>query len=126
VASSYRTEEDGRIPAEDDYEDLQYNGSRLDYIARVFSDPQSWATTTLFDTRRGDVQFVLGPDDFFPMGDNSPQSQDARVWTGRFPDAPPFVRRDLLTGKALLIYWPHAWRRPIPFLPNFRRMGLIR
>jgi signal peptidase I len=126
VASSYWTEEDGRNPAEDDYEDLQYNGSRLNYIARVFSDPQSWATTTLFDTRRGDVQFVLGPDDFFPMGDNSPQSQDARVWSARFPQTKALVKRDLLTGKALLIYWPHAWRRPIPFLPNFRRMGLIR
>ena len=42
------------------------------------------------------------------------------------PDPPTFVRRDLLIGKALLIYWPHAWRRPIPLLPNFRRMGLIR
>jgi len=60
------------------------------------------------------------------MGDNSPQSQDARVWKARFPETDPFVKRDLLTGKALLIYWPHAWRRPIPFLPNFRRMGLIR
>jgi signal peptidase I len=36
------------------------------------------------------------------------------------------VRRDLLTGKALVIYWPHSWRRPIPFFPNFQRMGLIR
>ncbi len=126
VASSYHTEEDGRIPAEDDYEDLLHSGSRADYVEHVFADPQSWATTALFDARREDVQFVLGPDDFFPMGDNSPQSQDARVWTGRFPQAPPSVRRDLLTGKALLIYWPHAWRRPIPFLPNFRRMGLIR
>jgi signal peptidase I len=31
-----------------------------------------------------------------------------------------------MIGKALLIYWPHAWNRPIPFLPNFRRMQLIR
>jgi signal peptidase I len=125
VASSHDTEEDGRIPAEDDYEDLLHSGSRANYIARVFADHQSWATTTLFDTRR-EVQFELGPDDFFPMGDNSPQSQDARVWKARFPQTDPLVTRDLLTGKALLIYWPHAWRRPIPFLPNFRRMGLIR
>ncbi len=129
VASSYDTEEDGRIPAEDDYEDLLYPGSisnRANYIAHVFADPKSWATTTLFDARRENVKFVLGPDDFFPMGDNSPQSQDARVWTSRFPDTPPLVKRELLTGKALMIYWPHAWRRPIPFWPNFRRMGLIR
>jgi signal peptidase I len=36
------------------------------------------------------------------------------------------VDRKLLTGKALLIYWPHAWNRPIPFLPNIQRMGFIR
>lgn len=130
VASSFLTEEDGRIPAEDDYEDLLHNGSRAVYVAEVFADPQSWATTSLFDARRENVRFRLGADEFFPMGDNSPQSRDARVWSqygdADHPDPPPFVHRDLLTGKALLIYWPHAWRRPIPFLPNFRRMGLIR
>jgi signal peptidase I len=130
VASSYLTEENNRIPAEDDYEDLLYTGSRVDFVTRVFSSPQTWATTPLFDTRRQDVVFRLGSDEFFPLGDNSPQSRDARVWSqyedGEAPHPPPFVRRDLLTGKALLIYWPHAWRRPIPFLPNFRRMGLIR
>jgi signal peptidase I len=130
VASSYLTEENNRIPAEDDYEDLLHTGSRVDFVTRVFSRPQTWATTPLFDARREDVQFRMGPDEFFPLGDNSPQSRDARVWSqygdGEQPHPPPFVRRDLLTGKALLIYWPHAWRRPIPFLPNFRRMGLIR
>jgi signal peptidase I len=136
VASSYLAEEDGRIPAEDDYEDLMHSrsradyGSRADYVTYVFSDPKSWAKTALFDSRRENVRFELGPDQFFPMGDNSPQSRDARVWSqygqASNPHPPPFVRRDLLTGKALMIYWPHAWRRPIPFLPNFRRMGLIR
>ena len=37
-----------------------------------------------------------------------------------------YVERDLLIGKALLIYWPHTWNRPIPFTPNFSRMGPIR
>ncbi len=131
VASSYHTEEEGRIPADDDYQHLLYGiGSRDAYIARVFASPDSWATTPLFDARREDVRFELGPDQFFPCGDNSPQSRDARVWSQygnvENPDPPPFVSRELLTGKALLIYWPHAWRRPIPFWPNFRRMGLIR
>ena len=32
------------------------------------------------------------------------------------------------TGKALMIYWPHHWRCPIPYvpIPNVKRMGLIR
>jgi signal peptidase I len=90
--------------------------------ASVFSDPRSWATSELFDwDAAGPVEFQNGADQFFPMGDNSPQSKDARLWEGN-----PWVERDLLTGKALLIYWPHAWNRPVPFLPNFKRMGFIR
>ena len=93
-------------------------------------NPRCWATTDVFDRRRKDVQFEMGADEFFPMGDNSPESRDARVWSdfdrNGDPDPPPYVKRDLLIGKALLIYWPHAWRRPIPFWPNFGRMGLIR
>lgn len=127
VASSYLTDDGGRIP--DDYEDLLYVGSRASHVMAVFSDPQSWATTRLFDARRENVRFRLGANQFFPMGDNSPESRDARSWSRETydgdPHPPPYVRRDLLIGKALLIYWPHAWRRPIPFFPNFRRMGLI-
>ncbi len=55
------------------------------------------------------------------MGDNSPESSDARVWNG-----PSYVDRSYLLGKALLIYWPHAKTKPLPFFPNFERMGLIR
>ena len=104
VASSFRIEENGRIPAEDDYEGLLYTGSRVDYVTDVFSSPQSWATTGLFDARREDVRFRMGPDEFFPLGDNSPQSRDARVWSqfhhAADPHPPPCVRRDLWTGKA--------------------------
>ena len=48
--------------------------------------------------------------------------------------------RRLLIGKALFIYWPHAWETPwhstvnlpffgpkqLPFYPDFRRMNFIR
>jgi signal peptidase I len=115
----------------------EYNG--LDYqvrehvlaIRNTLADPESWGSTDLFDRRSEYVEFEIGSARFFPLGDNSPQSQDARMWAqyahiGAEPDPPAYVERDLLTGKALMIYWPHAWRRPIPFFPNFRRMGLIR
>ena len=101
-------------------------------IHQAFRDPALWETLRLFgpDDRRA-VEFELGPDQFLPLGDNSPQSSDARFWYGR-PDEPRFegrhhfVERDLLIGKALLIYWPHTWWRPIPYMPNFRKMGPIR
>jgi signal peptidase I len=93
-------------------------------IQAIFSNPELWnpERSNLFalDNRRH-VEFPLEEDQFLPLGDNSPQSSDARFW----PDH-HYVERDLLIGKALLIYWPHTWNRPIPFWPNFGRMGRIR
>ncbi|MFO0867809.1 MAG: signal peptidase I [Pirellulales bacterium] len=91
-----------------------------DDIQEILADPQQWATTTLFPSRRM-IEIELGADQFFPMGDNSPQSKDGRLW-----GEPPYVERELLTGKAVLVYWPHSWNRPIPFTPNLGRMRLIR
>ena len=71
----------------------------------------------------------MDEDQFFPLGDNSPYSLDARYWSVRGPTEPEahhYVERDLLIGKALIIYWPHTWNSPIPFLPKFSRMGPIR
>jgi signal peptidase I len=111
--------------------DYQRSLDPLRDIQQVFESPELWNSTSLFDLRRPYIEFEMGEGQFFPLGDNSPQSKDARLWAPGGPDGwgdhpPPHVRRDLLTGKALLIYWPHPWNAPIPFLPNFQRMGLIR
>lgn len=91
-------------------------------LREVFSNPQLWEASGVFAPgNRRHVSFELREDEYFPLGDNSPQSADGRFW----PDH-HFVERDLLLGKALLIYWPHTWNRPVPFWPNVRRMGLIR
>ena len=60
-------------------------------------------------------------DQFLPMGDNSPRSLDGRVWDGE-----NYVERDMLIGRAILIYWPHTKNEPIKYFPNFERMGFIR
>jgi hypothetical protein len=91
-----------------------------DDIQLVLSEPERWATSPLFAARR-EIEVELGGDQFFPMGDNSPQSKDGRLWEGE-----PSVNRDLLTGKAVMVYWPHSWNTPVPFLPNFSRIRLIR
>jgi signal peptidase I len=88
-------------------------------VSEVFRSPETWRTTSIFKARQK-VDFRLGKDQFFPMGDNSPQSQDGRLW-----GEPAWVERDLLTGKALMVYWPHYWNAPIPFMPNVGRMRLI-
>lgn len=105
-------------------------------IHRIMDEPQLWAETNLFSQRRI-IEFELEADQFFPMGDNSPESKDARSWVSyQFPPVPDedaykfarshFVPRDLLVGKALLVFWPHPWNRPVPFTPNVKRIKLIR
>jgi hypothetical protein len=79
----------------------------------------------------GYVQFSLGENQFFALGDNSLKSKDGRLW-GREDRNEHCVPRDLLIGKAMFIYWPHSWNRipyvdiPFPFFPNFKRMELVR
>jgi hypothetical protein len=60
--------------------------------------------------------FTLAKDEFFVLGDNSPNSEDCRWW-----DRPGIanwglsyregiVPRDYLVGKALFVYWPGGFR----------------
>ncbi|WP_153558402.1 signal peptidase I [Roseimaritima sediminicola] len=111
-------------------------GVEASAIMGLLDEPSQWDEAALWERRRA-IAFELGEDQFFPMGDNSPESKDARSWgNDRLPpvpdeDAYKFARyhhvpRDLLVGKALLVFWPHHWNRPIPFTPNFKRMKLIR
>jgi signal peptidase I len=102
----------------------------LERLTEFLATPSQWSTPqgrSVFDARQ-EVQFPLEVDQYFVLGDNSPASSDARLWSTQH-----FVERDLLVGKALFVYWPHPLNLPIPFtersigiLPNFSRMGLIR
>lgn len=91
----------------------------INVISWVYANPELWATTPLF-AKRGYLDYELGKGEFFPMGDNSAASSDARDWSGHH-----YVERRFLIGKALLVFWPHRWNAPVPY-PNFARMGRIR
>lgn len=91
----------------------------IDVISWIYANPELWATTPLF-SKRGTLEYQLGKGEFFPMGDNSAASSDARDWAGHH-----YVERRFLIGKALLVFWPHRWNAPVPY-PNFARMGRIR
>jgi signal peptidase I len=83
-------------------------------------------------------------DEFFVLGDNSPQSLDGRSWISAAPSlrmrtgqgVPQYqlgtVPRYNLIGKAFFVYWPAGFRLPVPFLeglsiiPNVGRMRMIR
>lgn len=101
-------------------------------LPELLHDPASW---DVFLTRRH-VEFPLGEDQFFVMGDNSAESSDARLWydaagRGGRPGG-DYLERRLLIGKALCVYWPHSWHRipgtpiPFPLFPNFADMRLVR
>lgn len=105
-------------------------------VKRVMGTPSVWNSASLFRDRQ-EEQFSLDDDQFLPMGDNSPCSSDGRLWRRRHPSAvledgkqvENFVGRELLIGKAFLIYWPHGWNLgpiPVPIVPNVSRMERIK
>jgi signal peptidase I len=86
------------------------------------SNPGLWSA---FDNMY-QVEFKTGPDDFLPLGDNSPQSSDGRLWRdpdGHVSPTSPYVPRRLLTGEAMFIYWPHSWYFPVP---NVKDMEFVK
>ncbi|TWT88514.1 signal peptidase I [Pseudobythopirellula maris] len=111
----------------------EYGGQWLKSIASAPSQPELW---DVYDSRRT-VEFPLQEDQFFVMGDNSPESLDARLWSegsGRDLGKPggAYLERPQLIGKAVCVYWPHSWYsvpmtgRRIPAWPNFGDMRMIR
>jgi len=109
----------------------QYPG-RLDYGV-VWEDRYPRTPTELFDFLSDPSRFAslanvrsqeyeIGPDRFFMMGDNSPRSKDSRGWgtedtTWGVTDRKRWeVPRQLLTGKAFYVYWPHG----LPIGPDIR------
>lgn len=88
----------------------------LAVLKTVYSSPTTWSKTQLFQLRRI-KNYTLEESQFFPMGDNSAASADARSWYTHY------VPRELLIGKALVLLWPHS---PYMLTPQGSRMGLIR
>ena len=91
----------------------------------TYENPQLWSSDVgrrIFQrpSETGPI-FELADGQYFPMGDNSPASQDARIWGDDH-----YVDEDYLIGRAMFIYWPHSLNSPVKYFPNFRRMGFIR
>jgi signal peptidase I len=89
-------------------------------------------------TKRGTegLPFILKENEFFVLGDNSPESFDSRFWneTGkRNGKAEPYrmgvVPRDYLIGRAFFVYWPGGYHladwMPYAVIPNFANMRFI-
>src|SRR5262252_10366266 len=79
------------------------NGTPLDEPYVHFLQPPT-ATSELSEVTSFDVRERYGPvtipaDQYFMMGDNRDNSQDSRYWG--------FLPRELVKGKALVIYWSY-------------------
>ena len=101
-------------------------GEQVFQRRQLFQSPQEWSSPesiAIFNQNKGRTEpmFPLGEGQYFPMGDNSPSSLDARVWGG-----PHVLPEDMLIGRTMYVYWPHSLNSPIPYFPNFGRMGFIR
>lgn len=113
----------------DEYVDNTY-GSTIQDLSHNLSDsalyrdllaqsPHLWGVSLMTSARRT-FQYSMQDDWYFPLGDNSAASSDARSWEqSHTPER-------LMIGRAIVVFWPHWWNAPIPFMPNFQRMGLIR
>jgi signal peptidase I len=104
-----------------------------DELRRHLTNPEEWAR--LYTGRHRDARFTLAKfedvnengqldegedfngngkldldeDEYLMLGDNSPRSQDSRVWPNtRRAARRHAVPRSALVGKAFYIYWPHG------------------
>jgi signal peptidase I len=78
---------------------------------------------------------TLENDEFFVMGDNSPNSDDGRWWSeqGKGNNSQFYragiVPRNYLVGKALFVYWPSCFqpfgKSSFVFVPNLGRLRFI-
>ncbi len=74
-----------------------------------------------------DSPYLLGTDEFFVLGDNSPVSNDSRFWT-----ASPVVPGELFLGKPFLVHLPgqvvplKVFGRSVYWVPDPREIRYIR
>jgi len=111
----------------DQVPEIEYSGNFTPRVIRsLLRQPTRWNeddARQMFASRARDESYVfpLEENQLLPMGDNSPQSNDARIWDGA-----RYIDSSYLLGEALFIYWPHAKTSPLPFWPNFGQMKFIR
>ncbi len=82
-------------------------------LERFMGNPEMWAEVYANHARDlGERTLAIPDGHYLAFGDNSPQSNDSRMWNLGQETVP----RKFLVGKAFWIYWPHG----VPFLNNGR------
>ncbi len=110
------------------------DGTQLESLnseRQLFRDPSAWPR---FLTRHK-REFPIEEEQYFVMGDNSPESLDCRLWKrGTQPSSIPggaYLDARLMTGEAVCVFWPHSWGsipglNKLPGFPNFWDMRIVR
>jgi signal peptidase I len=132
-------------------------GRQYDYVRKMLNapadsnGPNSWKKNAYGDylgwgTTGNPIVLREHPenhdlDEYFCLGDNSPESFDGRGWTaaapslrlydknGKFQYQLGTVPRYNILGRAMFVYWPAGFRLPIlnwSIVPNVGRMRLIK
>lgn len=110
----------------------------------VINDVRLYRDIYYMDTKTGSMEpvlragegdaFTLGENEFFAMGDNSPDSLDSRLWSmegignNGIAYRQGVVPRDYLVGKAFFVYWPAGFRAgnfKLALVPNVGKMRFI-
>ena len=92
-------------------------GLLRDRLAGLVRQPETYAGALAEFRDVVDSQSVTAPDGhYLAFGDNSPRSQDSRLWD----EGNQSVPQSYLVGKAFWIYWPHG----VPFLNGGRGFAI--
>lgn len=118
---SYAEANDDTSPVSSPLPEGEFNRSLERPLADSLSHPGDYAR--LYRENLGPIEFhELSDQEFFVMGDNSPQSQDSRLWpNSRQAINRHAVPRNAFVGKAFAIYWPHG----IPFMNDGKGYGIV-
>jgi signal peptidase I len=90
-----------RMEAPEDIAGLEYQ-TQIESIGSMV--PARWGTP--------ENPAVLGPDEYFVLGDFTLRSHDCRMWHRGVGDHPPYaLPYDHIEGVVTLVYWPQSrWR----------------
>lgn len=127
-----------------------------DYIRKLAADDEGWSVDDIdgrslpgwgvmgrpIELKKHDDPAKHDLDEFYVLGDNSPQSLDSRAWVLAAPSlrlydkkgSPQYqlgtVPRYNMIGKAFFVYWPAGFSVPglggLSVIPNVGKMRLIR
>ncbi|QDU58749.1 signal peptidase I [Aeoliella mucimassa] len=122
----YIADKQGNAPSRNPEESI-VSDYGIDVYRSPAADQRDWDTIA---TRQA-VEFPLKEDQFFVMGDNSPQSSDARLWYSvrensydgaKSQPGGNYLERQLLIGRAISVVWPHPWYHVVPNVTDMRRI----